>query len=70
MRRRVPDNTRSGELVGFVPTTPLDEMIAAIAADLGADAQPDALAAIQAQRAPDVRHRRLRDRRAARPATW
>ncbi|WP_229054678.1 GDP-mannose 4,6-dehydratase [Aeromicrobium sp. Leaf350] len=34
MRRRVPDNTRSHELVGFTPTTSLDDMIVAVAADL------------------------------------
>lgn len=34
MRRRVPDNTRSRELVGFAPTTTLDEIITAVAADL------------------------------------
>lgn len=36
MRRRVPDNTRAHELVGFVPRTPLDTMIADVAADITA----------------------------------
>ena len=36
MRRRVPDNTRSGELVGYAPATTLDEIILAVAADLRA----------------------------------
>jgi len=31
MRRRVPDNTRSNRLVGYVPRTPLDTMIRRIA---------------------------------------
>lgn len=34
MRRRVPDNTAVNDLVGFVPATPLDQMITAMAADL------------------------------------
>lgn len=34
MRRRVPDNTRSGELVGFVPRTSVDAIIDAVADDL------------------------------------
>jgi UDP-glucose 4-epimerase len=33
MRRRVPDNTKARELVGFDPTTTLDEIISAVAAD-------------------------------------
>jgi len=33
MRRRVPDNTKARELVGFDPRTTLDEIIAAVAAD-------------------------------------
>ncbi|TKV61719.1 NAD-dependent epimerase/dehydratase family protein [Nakamurella flava] len=33
MRRRVPDNTLSRELVGFAPTTTLDEIIRAVAQD-------------------------------------
>lgn len=49
MRRRVPDNTSAHELVGFVPSTPLDEMIGAIAAHLGADLRPGALAALHPQ---------------------
>ena len=32
MRRRVPDNTLARELVGFDPSTPLDEIIRAVAA--------------------------------------
>ena len=31
MRRRVPDNTHARELVGFEPTTPLDDVIRAVA---------------------------------------
>ena len=31
MRRRVPDNTKAGELVGFDPTTTLDEIIVNVA---------------------------------------
>ncbi|WP_242682165.1 NAD-dependent epimerase/dehydratase family protein [Herbiconiux sp. SYSU D00978] len=34
MRRRVPDNTRSGSLVGFVPRTSIDAIIDAVAEDL------------------------------------
>lgn len=34
MRRRVPDNTRARELVGFVPRTPLRTTILRVAADL------------------------------------
>lgn len=34
MRRRVPDNTRSNALVGFVPSTSVDQIIDAVAADL------------------------------------
>jgi UDP-glucose 4-epimerase len=33
MRRRVPDNTKARELVGFDPKTTLDEIISAVAAD-------------------------------------
>lgn len=33
MRRRVPDNTRSRELVGFAPSTTLDDIIRAVAHD-------------------------------------
>lgn len=33
MRRRVPDNTRSRALVGFAPTTTLDQIIRAVAHD-------------------------------------
>ena len=33
MRRRVPDNTKARELVGYDPRTTLDEIIAAVAAD-------------------------------------
>lgn len=33
MRRRVPDNTRSRELVGFEPTTTVDEIIMHVVAD-------------------------------------
>ena len=40
MRRRVPNNTRSRELVGFEPATTLDEIILAVAA--GADAESPA----------------------------
>jgi UDP-glucose 4-epimerase len=36
MRRRVPDNTRSHRLVGYVPSTPLDTMIRHVAEDLAA----------------------------------
>ncbi|MET0952132.1 MAG: GDP-mannose 4,6-dehydratase [Aeromicrobium sp.] len=36
MRRRVPDNTRSHRLVGYVPSTPLDTMIRHVAKDLAA----------------------------------
>lgn len=36
MRRRVPDNTKAQQLVGFVPRTPLDEVIARVAQDLRA----------------------------------
>ncbi|MCY1157847.1 MAG: nucleoside-diphosphate sugar epimerase [Citricoccus sp.] len=36
MRRRVPDNTRSGELVGFKPTTTVDEIILKVAESLSA----------------------------------
>jgi UDP-glucose 4-epimerase len=42
MRRRVPDNTRANQLVGFVPATPLDEIIRRVAAGLGATAEADA----------------------------
>jgi UDP-glucose 4-epimerase len=42
MRRRVPDNTRANQLVGFVPSTPLDEIIRRVAAGLGATAEADA----------------------------
>jgi len=42
MRRRVPDNTKANELVGFVPATPLDEIIRRVAAGLGATAEADA----------------------------
>jgi UDP-glucose 4-epimerase len=42
MRRRVPDNTRANQLVGFVPATPLDEVILRVAAGLGALAEADA----------------------------
>jgi UDP-glucose 4-epimerase len=45
MRRRVPDNTAAGELVGFVPRTPLDEMIRAIAADIRSRSGIDGTAA-------------------------
>ena len=34
MRRRVPDNSKARELVGFDPQTTLDEIISAVAADL------------------------------------
>lgn len=34
MRRRVPDVTLAARLVGFAPTTPIDEMIAQVADDL------------------------------------
>lgn len=34
MRRRVPDNSRAHELVGFVPRTPLDTMIQQVARDI------------------------------------
>lgn len=33
MRRRVPDNSKSFELVGFDPKTTLDEIILNVAAD-------------------------------------
>lgn len=36
MRRRVPDNTKARRLVGFDPTTPLDEIILNVAADRSA----------------------------------
>lgn len=35
MRRRVPDNSRAKGLVGFEPTTTVDQIIASVAADLG-----------------------------------
>ena len=34
MRRRVPDNTKARELLGWQPTTGVDEIIARVAADL------------------------------------
>ena len=34
MRRRVPDNTKAHQLLGFKPVTGVDEIIAAVAADL------------------------------------
>lgn len=40
MRRRVPDNTLAGELVGFRPSTDVDTMIAAVAKHLVATAAP------------------------------
>ncbi|WP_019144180.1 GDP-mannose 4,6-dehydratase [Aeromicrobium massiliense] len=40
MRRRVPDNTRAQELVGFVPRTALDDVIAKVAESLRDDARP------------------------------
>ncbi|WP_430332336.1 NAD-dependent epimerase/dehydratase family protein [Rhodococcus sp. ACT016] len=36
MRRRVPDNRRARELVGFEPATPLDDIIVRVAAGLSA----------------------------------
>lgn len=36
MRRRVPDNTKANELIGFVPRTGVDEIIARVAEDLRA----------------------------------
>jgi UDP-glucose 4-epimerase len=37
MRRRVPDNSKANELVGYRPRTTVDEMITAVAEDLLAD---------------------------------
>ena len=34
MRRRVPDNTKAHQVLGFVPVTGIDEIIRAVAADL------------------------------------
>ena len=34
MRRRVPDNTRAKQMLGFVPATNLDEIILAVATGL------------------------------------
>jgi UDP-glucose 4-epimerase len=34
MRRRVPDNSRAEKLLGFNPTTSLDEIITAVAKDI------------------------------------
>ncbi|MCU1406200.1 MAG: nucleoside-diphosphate sugar epimerase [Glaciihabitans sp.] len=42
MRRRVPDNTKANNLVGFVPATPLDEIIRRVAASIAADAEATA----------------------------
>ncbi|MFC0582273.1 NAD-dependent epimerase/dehydratase family protein [Micrococcoides hystricis] len=39
MRRRVPDNSKSHELIGFVPNTGVAQIIDAVAADLRARAQ-------------------------------
>lgn len=46
MRRRVPDNTSAGTLVGFAPSTPLDAMITSIAAHLSTEAQVHSLPAM------------------------
>jgi len=45
MRRRVPDNTRSHELVGFKPTTTVDEIILNVAESLKAAEAASAIAA-------------------------
>jgi len=42
MRRRVPDNTRANNLVGFVPATRLDEIISRVAAGISAEVEADA----------------------------
>lgn len=35
MRRRVPDNTKANELIGYIPQTTVDQIIDHVAADLG-----------------------------------
>ena len=39
MRRRVPDNTLAGELVGFTPRTGIDAIIRNVAGAMVADAR-------------------------------
>ena len=34
MRRRVPDNTKAHQVLGFVPVTGIDDIIRSVAADL------------------------------------
>ncbi|HEV7951535.1 MAG TPA: GDP-mannose 4,6-dehydratase [Glaciihabitans sp.] len=50
MRRRVPDNARANALVGFVPSTTLDEIIAKVAAGISAEAE----AAAEAEAVTDL----------------